>query len=140
MEKKLFRVLNTIDEYTFYAPDIIYAAMAVQLMNEQLGVQDVETDERTPPTGIPFLWDAWAHNKGVSEEFARKNLDDIFIEMYESFLIGSSEERPMLEKQAEDFKTKEEKEDFYHSVFKEKGTAKHDLRYLGMKMAESVRG
>ena len=88
---KLFRLINPSDPYTFYAPSIEVAGLAVCMLSPQYGAAQVggENPEQTP---IMFGWDLWLQDRGINQQWIGEHQLEVAAAL-ESVLIGDPGER-----------------------------------------------
>lgn len=105
----LYELINPSDPFTFEAPDILVAGVAVALLSTGFGARciDGSSDDQTP---VLFGWSEWLASYGVDDawvESHRLQLADAF----DSFLIGGGAERNDLQR-AMELMTPEAREQF----------------------------
>lgn len=90
---KLYELINPSDRYTFYAPNIEVAGVAVCQLSTNFGAKEIGGDEQTP---ILFGWGAWLESRGITSEWVDSHLSEI-ADALDSFLIGGPAERADVE-------------------------------------------
>ena len=82
----LFELINPSDPYTFRAPSIEVAAVAVVQLSCHMGAKCIDPgcDESTP---VMFGWDDWLESRGINGDWAHAHLDEV-ADALDSFLIG----------------------------------------------------
>lgn len=94
MNMKLYELANPSDPYTFYAPSIEVAGIAVALLSTKFGAIPVGGEgERSP---VLLGWDNWMKEKGIDSSWIKEHRQEIATTL-ESFLIGNAKERTDIE-------------------------------------------
>lgn len=123
---KLYELANPSDQYTFYAPSIEVAGVAVSLLSTAFGAEPV--DGKGESTPILFGWEEWFEQKGINSVWIECNRLAI-ADALDSFLIGSANMRAdvesMLEMLPDDKKKEwqEQRQDRHRSSISQIGEA-----------------
>lgn len=88
-----YELINPSDAYTFIAPNIEVAGVAVAMLSTAYGARDVATDESTP---ILFGWDEWLTLHGIDDAWMIEHTAEIAAAL-ESVLIGDAAARADVE-------------------------------------------
>jgi hypothetical protein len=93
-----YELINPSDPYTFKAPNIEVAGVVAVLLSTAFGAKAIdpptEDGETTP---IIFGWNEWLQDRGINDDWVDSHAADI-AEAYDSFLIGSLNQRHDVEK------------------------------------------
>lgn len=92
---RLWRLINPSDPYTFVAPDELVAGACVCLLSSAYGAS---TCDSGPELSTPMLfgWEGWLAERGITAVWCDEHAADLAA-CYESFLIGSPEDRADVE-------------------------------------------
>lgn len=86
----LYTLINPSDPYTFYAPSVEVAGVAVALISTHYGAKPVNGEGESTP--VLSGWDAWMQNKGIDEAWILRHTEDIAAAL-DSFFIGHANDR-----------------------------------------------
>lgn len=103
----LYNLINPSDPYTFRAHTIQIAGVCALLLPGNYGVQNV--DDETEKTPIIFGWNKWIENNKIDEAWISAHSKEI-AQAFASFIIGSPEERKIVEKELEELPEENHKE------------------------------
>lgn len=87
----LYELINRSDPYTFEAPNIEVAGVAVGLLSTGFGAKDLTqgSDESSP---ILFGWDEWLKDHSIDKAWFASHREEL-ADALESFLIGDQAAR-----------------------------------------------
>lgn len=85
----IWQLINPSDPYTFLAPTVEIAAVAVAFLSTGFGAATLDGSQSTP---ILFGWGAWMKEHGIDEEWINKHEAEI-ADALDSMLIGDVADR-----------------------------------------------
>lgn len=93
--KTLFNLINPSDPYTFYAPNVAVAGVAVGMISTNFGASPVDGVGESSP--VISGWDAWMVKHGIDTEWMVLNRL-LIADALDSLLIGKPDQRQELDK------------------------------------------
>jgi hypothetical protein len=87
----VYELINPSDPYTFEAPDILVAGVAVCMLSSAFGANRIsdDIDESTP---VIFGWQEWLDSHGIDAAWVKAHRAEI-ADALDSFLIGDANGR-----------------------------------------------
>ena len=95
----IYELINPSDSYTFEAPSIEVAAVAVLQLSSSCGATQltcVPDDEEPPSTPVMFGWPEWLLDRGIDDAWVEAHLEHV-ADALESMRIGSLVDREDIE-------------------------------------------
>ena len=90
----LYELINPSDPYTFYAPSIEIAGVAVVMLSSGFGATPARGEGESTP--VLFGWKEWLEEKGIDNAWCIAHLSEI-ADALDSFLIGNAAHRADVE-------------------------------------------